>query len=43
MLDNGPTANQEHIMPIITILGTNHFDSKEYSNLPFKTIVSIKE
>jgi hypothetical protein len=24
-LDNGPTANQEHIISIITILGTNHF------------------
>jgi hypothetical protein len=24
-LDNGPTANQEHIIPIISILGTNHF------------------
>jgi hypothetical protein len=24
-LDNGPTANQEHIISIITILSTNHF------------------
>jgi hypothetical protein len=24
-LDNGPTTNQDHVIPIITILGTNHF------------------
>ena len=42
-LDKGPTTNQEHIISIITILGTNHFCLERYINLSFWTSLDHSE